>query len=137
MVKADITITTNKATVNTGLSDSEVVASRRQYGTNVFTAGTNRTFIHVLKEIVTEPMFIILLAACTIYFLMHQYEEGFIMLIAIFIVAGISLFQEYRSRNAVEALEKLSAPKLDFSILEESFPLLFKGGKLINRGVNS
>src|SRR3954463_4752950 len=67
--------------------------------------------MHVLKEIVTEPMFIMLLIACTIYFLMLQYKEGFIMLVSIFIVAGISLFQEYRSRNAVEALEKLSAPK--------------------------
>src|SRR3954462_1806438 len=56
-------------------------------------------------------MFIILLVACTVYFIMHQYQEGFIMLVSIFIVAGISLFQEYRSRNAVEALEKLSAPK--------------------------
>ena len=99
------------ATAPTGLSDNEVLASRRQYGSNVFSADTNRTFIHVLKEIVTEPMFIMLLVACTIYFLMHQYKEGFIMLVSIFIVAGISFFQEYRSRNAVEALEKLSAPK--------------------------
>src|SRR3954471_22192554 len=95
----------------TGLSDNEVLANRPQFGSNVFSADTNRTFIHVLKEIVTEPMFIILLVACTVYFVMHQYQEGFIMLVSIFIVAGISLFQEYRSRNAVEALEKLSAPK--------------------------
>lgn len=98
-------------TIPEGLSDNEVLASRRQYGSNVFTSSTNRTFIHVLKEIVTEPMFIMLLVACTIYFLIHQYQEGLIMLIAIFIVSGISFFQEYRSRNAVEALEKLSAPK--------------------------
>jgi Ca2+-transporting ATPase len=99
------------ATATIGLSDNEVHVSRRQYGSNVFPAGTNRTFIHVLKEIITEPMFIMLLIACTIYFLMLQYKEGFIMLASIFIVAGISFFQEYRSRNAVEALEKLSAPK--------------------------
>src|SRR3982751_4322773 len=94
-----------------GLLDEEVLASRRQYGSNVFSADTSRTFIHVLKEIVTEPMFIMLLVACTIYFLMLQYKEGFIMLVSIFLVAGISFFQEYRSRNAIEALEKLSAPK--------------------------
>jgi Ca2+-transporting ATPase len=99
------------ATATIGLSDNEVLASRRQYGSNIFSADTNRTFIHVLKEIVTEPMFIMLLVACTIYFLMHQYKEGFIMLVSIFLVAGISFFQEYRSRNAIEALEKLSAPK--------------------------
>jgi len=95
----------------TGLSDKDVLANRQQYGSNVFSADTNRTFIHVLKEIVTEPMFIILLVACAVYFIMRQYQEGLIMLVSIFIVAGISLFQEYRSRNAVEALEKLSAPQ--------------------------
>src|SRR3954451_6717996 len=98
-------------TAPTGLSDNEVLANRQQYGNNVFSADTNRTFIHVLKEIVTEPMFIMLLVACAIYFITHQYKEGFIMLVSIFIVAGISFFQEYRSRNAVEALQKLSAPK--------------------------
>src|SRR4051812_2054853 len=101
------------ATATTGLSDSEVLSSRRQYGSNVFSADTNRTFIHVLKDMVTEPMFIMLLVACAIYFIMHEYQEGFIMLVSIFIVAGISFFQEYRSRNAVEALEKLSAPKAE------------------------
>ena len=33
------------------------------------------------------------------------------MLVSIFIVAGISLYQEYRSQNAIQALRKLSAPK--------------------------
>ncbi len=64
---------------------------------------------HVLKEVVLEPMFILLLAACIIYFVVGQYQEGIIMLVSIFIVAGISLFQEYRSRNAVQALKKISA----------------------------
>lgn len=71
-----------------GLSDAEVLANRQQYGSNVFTADTNRTFIHVLKEVVTEPMFIMLLVACTIYFLSAQYEEGFIMLVSIFYGCG-------------------------------------------------
>jgi len=64
----------------------------------------------LLLDIVKEPMFIILFIACTIYFIVGQYQEGFIMLAAILLVTGISLFQEYRSRNAVEALKKLSAP---------------------------
>jgi len=66
-------------------------------------------FLNVLKEVVLEPMFILLLAACIIYFAVGQYKEGIIMLVSIFIVAGISLFQEYRSKNAVLSLKKLSA----------------------------
>jgi Ca2+-transporting ATPase len=71
----------------------------------------DRVFFEVLKEVVMEPMFIILLAACIIYFAVGQLKEGIIMLVSIFIVAGISLFQEYRSKNAVQALKKISAAK--------------------------
>ena len=33
------------------------------------------------------------------------------MVVSIFMVAGISLFQEYKSKNAVQALKKISASK--------------------------
>ena len=93
----------------TGLTEAAVKASRAQYGANTIEMQEDRLFLNVLKEVVLEPMFIILLAACIIYFAVGQYNEGIIMLVSIFIVAGISLFQEYRSKNAVLALKKLSA----------------------------
>jgi Ca2+-transporting ATPase len=94
---------------NTGLTAEQVTASRQEYGSNTLEMQEERVFLNVLKEVVLEPMFIILLAACIIYFAVGQYQEGIIMLVSIFIVAGISLFQEYRSKNAVLALKKLSA----------------------------
>ena len=33
------------------------------------------------------------------------------MMVSIFIVSGISLYQEYRSQDAISALKKLSSPK--------------------------
>ena len=95
----------------TGLSDEQVLESRRQHGSNALELHEDRVFLNVLKEVVLEPMFILLLAACFIYFIVGQYQEGIIMAVSIFIVAGISLFQEYRSRNAIRALNKLSATK--------------------------
>ena len=89
-----------------GLTAEEVIASRRQYGSNAIEMQEDRVFWHVLKEVVLEPMFIILLLACFIYFFASQFREGIIMAVSIFIVAGISLFQEYRSRNAIQALKK-------------------------------
>jgi Ca2+-transporting ATPase len=95
----------------TGLTTQGVNASREQYGSNAIEMQEDRVFLQVLKEVVTEPMFIILMAACIIYFVVGQYQEGIIMLVSILIVAGISLFQEYRSKNAVQALKRLSAAK--------------------------
>ncbi len=94
-----------------GLTEDEVIKSRSSNGSNVIGTKEERVFLNVLKEVVTEPMFILLIAACTIYFAVGEYREGIIMLISIFIVAGISFFQDYRSRNAIQALHKLSAAK--------------------------
>lgn len=97
--------------IEKGLSATEVQEQRKQYGRNVIEAEQNRVLLQVLKETVLEPMFILLVATCAIYFTLGQYQEGVIMLVAISIVTGISLFQEYRSRNAIASLKKLSAAK--------------------------
>lgn len=91
-----------------GLTAAEVIDRRNQYGTNALERKADRVLLNVLKEIVLEPMFLLLLAACVIYFITGQHQEGIIMLISIFLVAGISIFQEYRSRNAIAELKKLS-----------------------------
>ena len=97
--------------INIGLTNEQVTESRRQHGSNTLEMQEDRVLLQVLKEVVLEPMFILLLSACIIYFIVGQYKEGIIMVVSIFIVAGISLFQEYRSKNAVKALKKISASK--------------------------
>lgn len=94
-----------------GLSAEAVENSRKLHGSNELASEERGVFADVLKDVVSEPMFLLLLAACIIYFIAGQMREGVIMLVSIFIVAGISLFQEYRSKNAVKALNKLSAAK--------------------------
>lgn len=97
--------------IHPGLQDEAVFAARQKHGSNIIPLKEDKVLLRVLKEVVLEPMFLLLLAACAIYFLLRQYEEGFIMLVAICIVAGISFYQEFRSRNAVQALRRLSAAK--------------------------
>lgn len=95
-----------------GLSTNDVILSREKNGSNALVGKEENAFFNVFKDVVKEPMFILLLAACLIYFFAGRLQEGFIMLISIFIVSGISIFQDYRSRNAINALNKLSASKV-------------------------
>ena len=92
-----------------GLTDEEVIRNRKHRGSNHVKLRAQRLWLEVIKDVVTEPMFLLLLAASFIYFLVGRFQEGTIMVVSLFIVAGISLFQEYRSRNAIDALQKLSA----------------------------
>ncbi len=100
----------NSPSDHTGLSSEQVDLSRLQHGNNTIEMQEDRVLWQVLKGVVLEPMFLLLITACTIYFVVGQYQEGMIMLAAIMIVSGISIFQDYRSRNAVQALKKISAP---------------------------
>ncbi|MBD3626980.1 cation-translocating P-type ATPase [Cyclobacterium sp.] len=93
-----------------GLNDLEVNANRKSFGGNKMDKKPESPIWSILSEIIKEPLFIILIAASAIYFSLGEITEGIIMLVAIGLVSGISVFQENKSRNAVNALKKLSRP---------------------------
>jgi len=94
-----------------GLTDDEVTASRSQHGSNSLEHQQKNTLLISIWDLVKEPMFLLLAAAASIYYITGDYGDGIFMSAAIILVAAISLFQEARSRNAIEALKKLSQPK--------------------------
>ena len=96
----------------TGLSTHEVLLRQQQYGRNVFQKGASRSFIQIVWDIVKEPMFILLVIACSLYFILGEINEGIMMLVAMILVTVISLSQEVKSTRAVEALKQLTEPKV-------------------------
>jgi Ca2+-transporting ATPase len=94
-----------------GLSNEEVNLSRKKNGANSLEHQDKNHFLASLIEMVKEPMFLLLLTATSIYFITGDYGDGIFMAVAIILVSTISLYQESRSRNAVELLKKLSQPK--------------------------
>jgi Ca2+-transporting ATPase len=93
-----------------GLTDEEVTVSRAKYGTNTLDRTGSKNIFHILAGVFKEPMMILLAAACSIYFFTGETGDGIIMLAAIFIVAGISIYQETKSESAIKALKKLTQP---------------------------
>ena len=94
-----------------GLSDDEVIQSRRKNGPNTLEHQNKNGFFESLIEMFKEPMFLLLLTATGVYFITGKYGDGIFMLAAILLVSTISLYQESRSRNAIESLKKLLQPK--------------------------
>ena len=88
-----------------GLTDAQVEQSRRENGTNSLQDTSNSAWWEALKETVTEPMFILLVACTVIYFSLNELSEGFFMLGAILVVSAISFYQDSRSKKALEALK--------------------------------
>jgi Ca2+-transporting ATPase len=95
----------------TGLFDAEVEVSRMAHGDNALEARERSGFWKALRTAVTEPMFLLLVAAATIYFIVGDTSEAWFMLGAIVLVSTISLYQDQRSRKALEALAQFSQAK--------------------------
>lgn len=94
-----------------GLNNEGVILSRKKNGSNSLEYQQKNHFLPSVLEMIKEPMFLLLVAAASIYYISGDYGDGIFMTVAIFLVAAISLFQEARSRNAINALKKLSKPK--------------------------
>jgi Ca2+-transporting ATPase len=93
-----------------GLSEETVIANRLKFGSNAILLEKSNEFLKTLKEIVFQPMFILLTFTALVYFVMGEPQEAMIMIIAIGLVTGISIYQENKSRSAINALKKLSSP---------------------------
>lgn len=94
-----------------GLSEVEVAESRIKNGTNSLDHQHKNSFMTSVVEICKEPMFLLLATATSIYFITGEHSNGIFMSIAIVLIASISLYQESKSKNAIQALEKLTQPK--------------------------
>lgn len=93
-----------------GLSKEEVLRARKEFGTNSLVFKKEYPLLRILKGLFTEPMVLLLLITSTIYFLLGETGDGLFLAVAILLVAGISLFQDYRSRTALRKLSSLTRP---------------------------
>lgn len=93
-----------------GLSNEQVIIARGQYGRNRLDYKKENTFLDTLKRIAKEPMMILLLVAASIYFVSGNTGDGIFLTVAIIFQASISLYQDSRSKNALEKLKDLSQP---------------------------
>ena len=91
-----------------GLTKEEAYASRKKYGVNKIESNNVNPFWHSLKDAVLEPMFILLVAAAVIYFVLGEFSDAWFMLGAIILVSGISIYQDNRSQNALNALKEFT-----------------------------
>ncbi len=92
-----------------GLSNAEVEINRAASGSNILTKH-EKTNWAIVKDVVADPMFILLVIACSLYFITGRPHEGIIMICAIIAISGISVFQGIRTHRAINALQKLSQP---------------------------
>ena len=94
-----------------GLSQAEAAARLAAEGGNQLQQESARGWRVLLGQLLREPMFILLLAAGSLYLLMGDSREALILLGFVVIIMSITLLQERRTERVLEALRDLSSPR--------------------------
>jgi Ca2+-transporting ATPase len=94
-----------------GLSEAEAKRRLEQNGPNELPRTPRSTLGAIVVEVAREPMFLLLIAGGGLYLVLGDLTEAIILLLSVFVVMGISLYQERKTERALEALRDLSSPR--------------------------
>lgn len=93
-----------------GLTDDEVLRAREEFGSNKLVFKRESRLWVAIKGFLQEPMILLLLVASTIYFITGHTGDAIFLAAAIVLVSAISLYQDSRSRQALEKLKVFTQP---------------------------
>lgn len=102
-------MTTNESNM-AGLTTAEAKKLQEQYGKNELTPLKKESFLRKVLPIICEPMFLLLIVAAVIYFILGEPRDGAIMLIFVIGIISIDVIQEWKTDKTLNALKDLSAP---------------------------
>lgn len=94
----------------TGLDEAEAQRRLARYEPNAVAGKRSRSLIDIVRGILREPMFLLLLAAAGLYLVLGDIGEGLFMMAGAAVTIGLVVLQEARSERALAALRELAEP---------------------------
>jgi len=108
-----LAMTEQKKTIPTqGLTSTKAKELQEQFGKNELTAEKKESFFHKILEVLSEPMFLLLIIAAVVYFVLGEPRDGAIMLVFVLGIISIDVIQEWKTDQTLNALKDLSAPHI-------------------------
>lgn len=99
------------AAARPGLSAAEAGARLARDGPNELPPTARRRAWGLLRDVVLEPMFLLLVACGAIYLALGDLHEALMLLAFVLVVIAITYVQKRRSEQSLEALRDLSSPR--------------------------
>lgn len=94
-----------------GLSQKEAARRLAEEGYNELPSSKPRTVFAIAFEVVKEPMFLLLVLVGGLYLILGDIREALMLLSFVFVIMGITFYQERRTERVLEALRDLSSPR--------------------------
>lgn len=96
-----------------GLTTAEAKSLQLQYGKNELSSKKKESFVKKALHIICEPMFLLLIVAAVIYFILGEPGDGLVMLVFVAAIISIDVIQEWKTDKTLNALKDLSAPHIN------------------------
>lgn len=95
-----------------GLTSKEAKEYQKKFGKNEIIKEKKQNIFRKILHTISEPMFILLLVASVIYFILGEPKDAAIMLVFVIAVIGIEVIQEWKTDKTLRALKDLSSPTI-------------------------
>lgn len=93
-----------------GLTDQEATARLNQVGKNTLVDEREIRFLGILREEITEPMILLLIAVGVLYSVLGSLTDALTILVIIIILVLAEVWNEYRAKRSISALRQLAPP---------------------------
>ena len=94
-----------------GLSLEEAQKRLAEFGYNELPSQKRQNVFEIFINVLKEPMLLMLLGSGGIYLLLGELRDALMLLTFVFVVVGITFYQERKTERALDALKNLSSPK--------------------------
>ncbi len=94
-----------------GLTEEDAACRLAADGPNELPTAKPRNLLQQGRDVLREPMLLLLVGAGVLYFLLAEPLDGVILMSFVVVVIAISLYQEHKTENALTALRDLSSPR--------------------------
>jgi len=94
-----------------GLSEKEADKILKAEGFNELSYQKKKGGFSVFLKVMSEPMLILLVIAGLIYLFLGEMQDTIMLLLFVFVIIGITFYQERKTEKTLEALRNLSSPR--------------------------
>jgi len=108
---AEVTGDADSADQAQGLSSAQAQARLAHDGANELPVSQRKGLLRLIRDIASEPMFMLLVACGAIYMLLGDVHEALMLLGFVFVVMAITFVQQRRTERSLDALRGLSTPQ--------------------------
>jgi Ca2+-transporting ATPase len=93
-----------------GLTDQEAAVRLSQHGKNSLVEEKEIRFLGILREEITEPMILLLIAIGVLYSILGSLSDALTIIVIIIVLVLAEVWNEYRAKRSISALRQLAPP---------------------------